>query len=152
MGMLKGLWAPALLVAAAACEHAQGLTAARQPAPPSVSLSPAARAQLTGVIDFEALDRLLSLMSPGEREHFLAVFADVQAAASRTDVETRTVRTPMGFSDPERQRLLERVFAPHRASLPAAAATNPSYPLPGHAPSRAPLPDSTAAAGGEPRR
>jgi hypothetical protein len=115
------------------------------PAPASVSLSPAARSQLWESFDPDAMDRLLNTLGPEDRARFLRAFEDAElAAAGRTDVETRDVTVTIRFGDPEGQKLLEQVWAPFWSELPAAALSDPSYPLPGRALAAVRLADSTA--------
>jgi hypothetical protein len=127
--------AAGLLVVLSGCEH--GPPVAVQPVPEpsqaaSVSLSPAAREQLTGKIDLGAVDRLLPTLTPEDRARFLHSFQDVEwAAHGRTDVETRDVTVIVQYGDPERQRLLEQAWAPFWSQLPSAVLSDPSYPLPG---------------------
>lgn len=127
--------AAGLLVVLASCEHGPpaALQFAPEPQQPaSVSLSPAAREQLAGKLDLEALDRLLGTLAPEERTHFLRSFQDVEwAAHGRRDVETRDVTFVVRYGDAERQRLLEQAWAPFWSQLPATALSDPFYPLPG---------------------
>lgn len=123
-----------LSVVLAGCEH--GRPVAVQPTPePSgaaVSLSPAARAQLSGRIDLGAVDRLLPTLSPEDQAHFLRSFQDVEwSASASTGVETRDVTIIVQYGDAERQRLLDQAWAPFWSQLPPAAFSDRSYPLPG---------------------
>jgi hypothetical protein len=78
------------------------------------------------------MDRLLATLGPEDRAQFLDSFQDAELAASgRRDVETRDVSITVWFSDPERQQLLEQVWAPFWSQLPATALSDPSSPLPG---------------------
>ncbi|HEX2077061.1 MAG TPA: hypothetical protein VHG08_05110 [Longimicrobium sp.] len=97
-----------------------------------MSLSSAAREQLTGKLDLGAVDRLLPTLAPEDRTHFLRSFQDVEWAANgRTDVETRDVTVIVQYGDAERQRLLEQAWAPFWSQLPPAVLSDPAYPLPG---------------------
>lgn len=136
-----------LALLAAGCEH--GAPSAVSVPPPAsgtpAALSAGARAQLENTVDLEAMDRLLATMSPEERERFLESFADAEWAASgRRDVETRDVSVTVRFGDPERQRLLEQMWAPFWSQLPASALYDPSHPLPGRTLAAARQADSLA--------
>jgi hypothetical protein len=124
---------PALLFSMGGCEHSAPVAVQPIPHTPlAPTLSTAAREQLRDRIDLGAVDRLLSTLGPEDRARFLLSFEDVEAAASgRIDVETRDVRFIVQFADPERQRILEHVWAPFWSQLPAAVLSDPSYPLPG---------------------
>jgi hypothetical protein len=146
---MRKLRVPILLSLLCACEHGPPEVVANlpQPTPPSTSLSPAARAQLRGTIDLDAMDRLLTTLGPGDRAQFLSSFQDAEwAAAGRSDVETRDVSVTVWYAEPERQRLLEHVWAPFWSQLPSALLSDPSYPLPGRALAAARLADSAAVA------
>jgi hypothetical protein len=142
-----------LLLVLCACEHIPPVTVPALPPPPasgSATLSPAARASLGETIDTGALDRLLNTLSPEHRARFLQTFEDVELAASgRTDMETRDVTMTVWFSDPERQMLLEHVWAPFWAQLPWALLSDTSHPLPGRTLAAARQADSASAAGKE---
>lgn len=107
---------------------------AQEPSGAAVSLSPAARAQLSGKLDLGAVDRLLPTLAPEERAHFLRGFQDVEwAAGDSMDAETRDVTIIIQYGDAERQRLLEQAWAPFWSQLPPAVLSDRSYPLPGRA-------------------
>ncbi len=115
-----------------ACEHSPPAAIQPVPQPAPASLSPAAREQLRGQIDIDAMDRLLTTLAPEDGARFLRNFDDVEWAASgRTDVETRDVTITIRFGDAERQRLLEHIWAPFWSQLPPALLSDDSYPLPG---------------------
>lgn len=137
-----------LLALAGGCEHGAPSAAHVPPsAPPAAqpALSAGARATLGASIDLDAMDRLLATMNPEERARFLESFADAEWVASgRRDVETRDVSVIVRFADPERQHLLEQVWAPFWTRLPASALTDPSYPLPGRTLAAARQADSLA--------
>lgn len=121
------------LVLHGGCEHGAP-SAAHIPLPAQApsALSPAARAQLSRSFDLDAMDRLLATLGAEDRALFLASFKDAEWAASgRRDVETRDVSITVWFRDPERQQLLEEVWAPFWSQLPATALSDPSSPLPG---------------------
>lgn len=140
---LRTIWAAVLLVPLTACENIQGATAVHQASPAPATLSAATREKLQGTVDFEALDRLLALMSQTEREHFLATLTAPQGEiAGEERAEMRDVQMLVWVSDPEKQKLLERVYAPLRARLAAEAARrNPIL-----------RPDSASMPGSEPGR
>lgn len=128
MWKAKHLWLLLVLTLPGGCEHSQ-LTSGPQPAPKA--LSSATRQQLAGTVDLVAMDRLLETLSPEERQQFLSIFADLEAAVTgRAGVETRDVFIPLWFADPERQRLLELMWAPTRAKMPASVRADSLYPLP----------------------
>lgn len=125
--------AAGLLVVLGACEHGPPVAVQSMPEPPaSVSLSPAAREQLTGKLDLAAVDRLLQTLTPEDRARFLLSFEDVEWVANgHMDVETRDVRVIVQYGDAERQRLLEQAWAPFWSKLPPAVLSDVAYPLPG---------------------
>lgn len=125
-----------LLFILCACEHSAPVAVQPHPLPAPasspLSLSPAAREQLRTRIDLSALDRLLITLGPEDRARFLRSFEDVEWAASgRRDVETTGLTVTVQFGDPERQQLLERVWAPFWSQLPPSVLSDASYPLPG---------------------
>lgn len=138
---------PALLFSFGGCEHSAPVAVQPVPQTPAApALSAAAREQLRDRIDLSAVDRLLSTLGPEDRARFLLSFEDVEAAANgRTDVETRGVRMIIQFADPERQRLLEQVWAPYWSQLPAAALKDSAYPLAGRSLAAARRVDSATA-------
>lgn len=139
-----------LLSTASGCEHGPPVTVPHVPQPPataSAALSAGARAELRGTVDLEAMDRLLTTLDPEDRARFLRTFQEAEWVASgQKGVETRDVTVTIRFADPERQRLLEHVWAPFWSHLPPAVLSDASYPLPGRmlAAARA---DSASAAG-----
>jgi hypothetical protein len=141
--------APCLLFLLGGCEHSAPVTAAHvpPPAPASASLSSEARAELRESVDLEAMDRLLNTLGAEDGAQFLKSFEDVELVASgRADMETRNVSVTIWYADPERQRLLEHVWAPFWAQLPPAVLLDPSYPLPGRTLAAARRADSAAVA------
>jgi hypothetical protein len=132
----------------AGCEHGPPVAVQSAPKPATGSsefLSQAARDQLAGKVDFDALDRLLSTLPPEDRGHLLGSFADAEAAAARRNGETRDVTVIVRYGDPERQRLLDQVWAPFWSQLPPAVLADVSYPLPGRSLAAVRQMDSAAA-------
>lgn len=100
--------------------------------PVSSLLTPEARRELGKQIDVDALDELLASMEPGERRETLAGMGVIQ-----TGEETRDVSIPMYSSDPERQKLIERVWAPYWDHLPPEWLDRTDLPFPGREIARA---------------
>jgi hypothetical protein len=138
-----------LLFLLGGCEHSAPVTAAHvpPPAPASASLSPEARARLRESIDLEAMDRLLNTLGAKDGAQFLKSFEGAESVAlGRADMETRGVSVTIWYADPERQQLLEHVWAPFWAQLPPSVLLDLSYPLPGRMLAAARRADSAAVA------
>jgi hypothetical protein len=136
-----------LLFLLGGCEHSPPVGVVHVPPPASASLSPEARALLRESIDLEAMDRLLNTLEPEDGAQFLEAFQGAESAASgRADMETRGVSVTIWYADPERQHLLEHVWAPFWSQLPPAVLLDPSYPLPGRTLAAARRADSAAVA------
>jgi hypothetical protein len=124
--------------ALAACDGtpASTLSQASHAAPaPALTLSPEARSQLAGSVDLSAMDRLLLMLDPADQQRLLATFADVEVAANdqprAPTHETTDVSVIVRFTDPERQMLLERMWAPFWRQLPPSVLRDRTFPLPG---------------------
>ena len=99
---------------------------ARDPRP--VPLSVEARTYLRQRFDIDAVEELLATMHSAEQNEFLA---QLETPGFVEPGETTEVAIPIRSSDPARQALLDRIWAPFWEHLPAEALDQPGHPYPG---------------------
>lgn len=100
--------------------------------PASSLLTPEARRELEKQFDVSAMDELLASMSPAERQETLIKMGVIQ-----TGETTRDVTFPVHSDDPERQKLIERMWAPYWDHLPPEWLDRTDLPFPGREIARA---------------
>jgi hypothetical protein len=101
--------------------------------PSPVSLSPDVRGRLQKRFDVDALEELLGTMSVAERAEVLSQLG----GSGNREAETTDVVVPMRSTDPVRQALLDRVWAPFWSHLPPEALDRDDLPYPGRELARA---------------
>ena len=116
--------APAPSAANAPAGHAAPLNP-RYP----VQLAPEVREQLARQFDVDALEELLGTMPVEERAGVLESFGVVHDSDSQA--ETEQVSIMVWSSDPARQALLDRVWAPFWDTLPPEYLERTDLPYPG---------------------
>ena len=98
------------------------------------------RVQLQSRFDVEALESLLQLMSVKERAQFIGTLVPPLGVSSHPATPSRPpnnhgtqqdILILVRDSDPARQALLDKMWAPYWDSLPKGAVDDPSYPYPG---------------------
>lgn len=97
--------------------------------PHPVQLAPEVRKQLARQFDVDALEELLGAMPVEERTWVLESFGVVHDADSQA--ETKQVSIMVRSSDPARQALLDRVWAPFWDTLPPEYLDHADLPYPG---------------------
>ncbi|HEY7766577.1 hypothetical protein [Longimicrobium sp.] len=97
--------------------------------PHAVQLAPEVRKQLARQFDVDALEELLGTMPVEERGWVLRSFGADDDDDLRT--ETRDVSIMVWSSDPARQALLDRIWAPFWDTLPPEYLDHPDLPYPG---------------------
>lgn len=98
-----------------------------------VSIPPVARERLRKRFDVDALEELLGIMPAAERDEVLSQLG----ASDEREMETTSVVVPMRSSDPVRQALLDRTWAPFWSHLPPDALDRDDLPYPGRELARA---------------
>jgi hypothetical protein len=97
--------------------------------PRPVRLSSQVRARLEGRFDVTALEELLGTMAPRDQQDLLE---DLGASGSPpAGGETRNVSVMMRSTDPARQALLDRMWAPFWEHLPPELLDRTDLPYPG---------------------
>lgn len=96
--------------------------------PRAVSLAPEVRRNLQRRFDVDALEEYLGMLAPAEQNEFLSQLGPPRGAR---EPETRDVSMPMRSTDPARQAVLERVWAPFWDHLPPDALDRADLPFPG---------------------
>lgn len=94
--------------------------------PVSTLLTPEARQELSKSFDLDAMDELLAMMGPEEQRWNL-----IQMGVVQTGEETRDVSMPLHSDDPERQKLIERMWAPYWDHFPPEWLDRTDLPFPG---------------------
>ena len=105
----------------------------------SFKLDPKLRAELQPAFDVDALEALLQRMDSKERKLFLGTLGAASqnpptrpqsdgSAQSGHDQEDRVL---IRDTDPARQALLDKMWAPYWDLLPKGAVDDPGYPYPG---------------------
>jgi hypothetical protein len=97
--------------------------------PHPVQLAPDVREQLARQFDVDALEELLGTVPVEERAWVLRSFGADDDDDLRT--ETRDVSIMVWSSNPARQALLDRVWAPFWNTLPPEYLDDPDLPYPG---------------------
>jgi hypothetical protein len=103
----------------------------------TIKLEPQVRAVLQSRFDVDAVESLLQRMDATERTSFLETLVNTRQNPPMGDAQTRgeskrqEAWIPVGSSDPERQALLEKMWAPYWDLLPKGAVDDPGYPYPG---------------------
>lgn len=115
--------------------------------PPRVSLPTDIRARLEGRFDLAALEELLATMGTDEQQNYLATLD--AGGTPPPGGETGDVTVLAWSSDPARQALLDRVWAPFWEHLPPGSLERTDLPYPGRELARARRADPSA--GGVPR-
>jgi hypothetical protein len=87
------------------------------------------REQLARQFDVDALEELLGTMPVEERTRVLESFGVVPDAGPH--IETKQVSIMVGSSDPARQALLDRIWAPFWDTLPPESLDSADLPYPG---------------------
>lgn len=125
-----------LVLAALTLSGCDALMTQNQPAsrPKPLSLSSDVRRSLEQRFDVDALEEYLRGISPAEQEAFLAQIDRPNESAGS---ETVDISVPMRSTDPARQALLERVWAPFWDQLPLEALDRADLPFPGRELARA---------------
>ena len=102
--------------------------------PRPVRLPADVRTRLDGRFDIEAMEELLASMPPAEQQQFLISIGGVPRPAGE---ETRDVTVLMGSTDPARQKLIDRMWAPYWDHLPPEFLERTDLPFPGRELARA---------------
>ena len=115
----------------AACDGTPSTTMSQNesPAPRPVRLSSDIRARLEGRFDVTALEELLGTMTPGEQHNMLeslGATGSVPKSGETTDVSVLARST-----DPARQALIDRMWAPFWDHLPPELLDRTDLPYPG---------------------
>jgi hypothetical protein len=97
--------------------------------PHPVQLAPEVRKTLARQFDVDALEELLGTMPVEERGWVLESFGVARDADPHA--ETKQVSILVGSSDPARQALLDRVWAPFWDTLPPECLDRAGLPYPG---------------------
>jgi hypothetical protein len=98
-----------------------------------VSLPLEVRERLRKRFDVDALEELLGTTSVPEREEILRQLG----VSGEREAETGSVVVPMRSTDPARQALLDRIWAPFWSHLPPDALDRNDLPYPGRELARA---------------
>jgi hypothetical protein len=118
---------PLMCAAAAACGDQPALTSP-SPQPTPAALSPAMRQQLTPLFDLRAAEQFFQTMSQADADR---VLAGMGFYAGQPPAETEHVTIPIRSTDPARQDLLDRMWAPYWKQLAAGAVHDTTLPYPG---------------------
>lgn len=115
----------------AACDNTPATTMSKHDfqTPRPVRLSREVRGRLEGRFDVTALEELLGTMAPKDQQELL----DGLGASGTPPAggETRDVSVMMRSTDPARQALLDRMWAPYWDHLPAELLDRTDLPYPG---------------------
>jgi hypothetical protein len=110
-------------------------SSARGPVPDlTFRLDAKVRQRLQSRFDVDALELLLQRMSVKDRQNFIGSLGATppgQPQSSNRSGYDQEERILIRDSDPARQALLEKVWAPYWDHLPQGAVDDPSYPYPG---------------------
>lgn len=114
-----------------ACETTPAITMSQQESqrPRPVRLSPDAQARLEGRFDVGAVEELLGTMTAQEQQDLLASLGASDGVPA--DGETRDVSVTMHSTDPARQALLDRMWAPFWDHIPSELLDREDLPFPG---------------------
>lgn len=126
-----------LLAALCGCDGTRAVLMTRNSpseGPRTVSIPSEVRKNLEDRFDVDALEELLALMSPAEREPFLV---QLGLSESSPPSETTDVTLPLKSTDPVRQAILDRMWAPFWAHLSPDALDREDLPFPGRELARA---------------
>jgi hypothetical protein len=114
-----------------ACDQSPAITLSQhapQPIPSAAPLSVEDRQRLQPLIDVGALEMFTRTMEPRERERLLDA---MRGAPDPRSGDTRNVSFPIGSTDPERQALLVRTWAPYLDRMSTSALERGGQPFPG---------------------
>jgi len=115
----------------AACDRTPATTMSQNEfqAPRPVRLPDEVRARLEGRFDVAAVEELLATMHPDDKHDFLVSIGGTRRAPA--DGETRDVSVLTRSTNPERQALIDRMWAPYWDHLPPELLDRTDLPYPG---------------------
>ena len=115
----------------AACDKSPATTMSQHETqgPRPVRLPSQVRARLEGRFDLAALEELLGTMAPKDQQELLEGLG--ASGSPPAGGETREVSVMMRSTDPARQALLDRMWAPYWDHLPAELLDRTDLPYPG---------------------
>jgi hypothetical protein len=115
----------------AACDNTPATTMSHyeSPGPRLVRLSSVVRDRLEGRFDVTALEELLGTMAPNDQQELLEGLGASDSPPEGG--ETRDVSVMMRSTDPARQALLDRMWAPYWDHLPPEMLNRTDLPYPG---------------------
>lgn len=127
--LLVAIATAALVTAACDRTPATIMSQNESPSPRPVPLSSDVRGRLEGRFDVNALEELLATMTPHEQQDLLESLGATGAAPAGG--ETRDVTVLTRSTDPARQALIDRVWAPFWEQLPPELLDRTDLPYPG---------------------
>lgn len=119
----------AVMIAACDRTPATSMSQNESQAPRPVRLPSDVRERIEGRFDVTAVEELLGTMTPGEQHNLLESIGAVGTAPPGG--ETRDVTVLMRSTDPARQALIDRMWAPFWDHLPPELLDRTDLPYPG---------------------